>query len=227
MKWSNSKLHCLLAALFLANDCTATALPTDSVLSITDSNTITQYQQRIERRSNMWQNLIPELFILQYAGDIGMLSVGTGWNYGRSKQWETHLLLGYSPGHDPYRHYWTLTLRESYNPWCIHLHKDKYSITPLSVNLSINSIFHGDFWMSEPERYPSGYYGFSSRMRFHLGLGQRFNIRIPENKRFLHSQFSIYYEISTCDLYLRQKFLNSSIPLKDIIAIGIGIIYTL
>ena len=33
--------------------------------------------------------------------------------------------------------------------------------------------FSDDFWTSEPERYPRGYYGFSTRIRTHIFLGQR------------------------------------------------------
>lgn len=185
-----------------------------------------KYKQRVDNRMRGWQNLMPRLFTLQFAGDIGMFSAGIGWHYGKSKQWETHALFGYLPPRQNYSYYWTFTLREVYNPWKIRI-GELWSITPFSVNLSINSILHGDFWMSEPDRYPSGYYGFSSRMRFHLGFGQRFTFNVPENKRYLHSKISVYYEVSTCDLYVRQKFLNSAIPLKDIIALGIGVIYTL
>lgn len=185
-----------------------------------------KYQQRVEKRRNAWLNIMPRLFTLQYAGDIGMFSAGFGWNYGRSKQWETHALIGFLPKRENYSHYWTLTLREIYNPWRIGINS-RCDVTPLSVSMSLNSILHGDFWVSEPDRYPSGYYGFSSRMRFHIGLGQRFTYLIPENKRYLHSKISVYYEVSTCDLYVRQKILDKSVPLKDIIALGIGIIYTL
>ncbi len=153
-----------------------------------------------------------------------MFSAGIGWDYGSSDQWETHLLLGFTPKRYNYQTYWTLTLREYYNPWKINIGQH-FSLKPLSVNLSINSILHKDFWMSEPDRYPHGYYGFSSRMRFQLGVGQRFTFNIPEYRRFLSSSISFYYEVSTCDLYLRQKFLNKSIPLKDIFTIGVGMLY--
>ena len=38
---------------------------------------------------------------------------------------------------------------------------------------------------------------------------------------------SLYYEVSSCDLYIRQKFMSSSIPLKDILCLGIGWQYTI
>lgn len=184
------------------------------------------YQERLLRRQQRWKKLIPNLFTLQYAGDIGMLSAGFGWDYGPKNKWETHILFGYLPPRCNHQHYWTFTLREIFSPWNIRFN-ERWSLKPLSVNLSISSILHDDFWTSEPERYPSGYYGFSSRVRFHLGLGQRLNFHIPEERRYLSRTVSVYYEISTCDLYVRQKFLNSSIPLKDIIVFALGFIYTI
>lgn len=180
------------------------------------------YHERLVRRAERWNKLIPNIFTLQFAGGIGMFSAGFGWDYGSSDQWETHVLVGFTPKRYDYQTYWTLTLREMYNPWKIRLGKG-WSMKPLSVNLAVNSILHGDFWMSEPDRYPHGYYGFSSRMRFHLGLGQRFTFAIPEHKRWISSSLSVYYEVSTCDLYVRQKFLNKKIPLKDIITLAVGL----
>ena len=32
---------------------------------------------------------------MQYAGGMGVLSTGVGWDYGKRRQWETDVLLGY------------------------------------------------------------------------------------------------------------------------------------
>lgn len=185
-----------------------------------------KYEQRLERRAEMWKKLIPDLYMIQYGGGIATVSTGIGWDYGRSKQWETHILLGFVPKKYSHSHYWTFNLRESYTPWRIPV-KQIVQFKPLTVSLLINSILHGDFWMSEPDRYPHGYYGFSSRMRFHLAVGQRWTFAIPRDKRLISSKLSVYYELSTCDLYVRQKFLNSEIPLSDILSLGFGVIFTI
>lgn len=177
-------------------------------------------------KTDRWTKLKPNLFTLQYAGGIGMFSVGIGWDYGSSDQWETHALVGFTPKRYDYHTYWTVTLREIYNPWCVGIDRH-WSIKPLSVNFAINSILHNDFWTKEPDRYPHGYYGFSSRLRFHLGVGQRVVYNFPKNRKYLGSSVSAYYEVSTCDLYVRQKFLSKSIPMKDILSLAVGVIWTL
>ena len=212
------------AGLLLMSGVAASAVSVADTAVVTDEAVARNeaYNERLVRRVERWNKLIPNIFTLQFAGGIGMFSAGVGWDYGRSDQWETHVLVGFTPKRYNYQTYWTLTLREMYNPWKIRF-GNGCSIKPLSVNLAVNSILHGDFWMSEPDRYPNGYYGFSSRMRFHLGIGQRFTFAIPERKRWMSSSLSVYYEISTCDLYVRQKFLNKKIPLKDIITLAVGL----
>lgn len=186
----------------------------------------TNYERRIERRQQVWQKLLPDIFILQYAGGGSTVSAGVGWDYGSSNQWETHMMFGFIPSRYNHTHYWTFNLREVYSPWRIHVARPVF-FKPLTVSLGINSILHGDFWMSEPDRYPHGYYGFSSRMRFRLGFGQRWTVNIPREKRLISSELSVYYEISTCDLYVRQKICSSSIPFKDILSLGFGVIFKL
>lgn len=185
-----------------------------------------KYEHRMDRRADFWSKLVPDMWAVQFAGGLGMISAGLGWDYGKNKQWETQIMLGFLPKRYNYHSYWTFTLREFFVPWRLKIN-DSWSVRPLTVALSVNSILHGDFWMSEPDRYPKGYYGFSSRMRFHLALGQRFTFSIPKYKRFLSKEVSLYYEVSTCELYVRQKILSGSIPLKDILMLGVGVIYTI
>lgn len=185
-----------------------------------------RYHKRVELYKRRWASLIPNKYMLQYAGGIGMVSAGIGWGYGRRQQWETHVMLGYLPKNHTPDAYWSLTLKETYTPWSIHLNH-LFSVEPLFCGLFINSLLSGEFWTSEPDRYPKGYYGFSSRVRFHISLGQKFTIHIPAERRFLADRLTVYYEVSTCDLYVRQKVLNSSIPLKDILCLAVGAQFTI
>lgn len=202
-------------------------LQAQSVAMESDSVKASKYEQRLTRGKEFWQRLAPNLYSVQFAGGMGMFSAGVGWDYGSSDQWETHLSVGFLPNRYGNPVYWTATLKENYMPWRVAIGHSPIELRPLCVALGLNSILHGDFWTSEPDRYPGGYYGFSSRLRFILGVGQRLTVNIPYERRRLGRQLSVYYEVSTCDLYVRQKVLCGSIPLKDIITIGIGVIYTI
>ena len=95
---------------------------------------------------------------------MGLLSWGIGWDYGKRGQWETDLLLGFIPRYSSKHFKMTMTLKQNYIPWSIWLGKD-FSLEPLTTGIYFNTVFSDDFWTSEPERYPRGYYGFSTRIR--------------------------------------------------------------
>lgn len=192
-----------------------------------DSLANEKYERRMQTRDNMWRSLIPDITVLQFAGGTGMFSLGTGWVYGKSDNWETTVNLGFIPRKYNDRPYWVFSVKENYLPWRIALGRTPLEVRPLCVTFGLSSILHGDFWTSEPDRYPKGYYGFSSKIRAHIGVGQRFSLNIPYERRRLGRQISFYYEVSTCELYIRQKIMSGKIPLKDIIILGVGLIYTI
>ena len=143
----------------------------------------TKYDKRIHRYRKHWENLIPTHLKLQYAGNMGAVSVGTGWDYGKRNQWETDVYLGFLPKNSSKRAKMTMTLKQNYMPWSWSVN-DKLSIEPLACGLYMNTIFGDEFWAEEPERYPNGYYGFSTKIRFHAYVGQRFTININPKQRF-------------------------------------------
>ncbi len=43
----------------------------------------TRYQERLEKYKARWERAIPRYTKLQFAGSMGMISVGLGWDYYR------------------------------------------------------------------------------------------------------------------------------------------------
>ena len=60
-------------------------------------NAKSKYEEKAEKYKTYWQKLIPTYSKLQFAGSMGLLSAGIGWDYGKRNQWETDLLIGYVP----------------------------------------------------------------------------------------------------------------------------------
>ena len=163
-----------------------------------------RYDKRVHRYRKHWESLIPTHTKLQFAGNMGLLSLGTGWDYGKRNQWETDILFGILPKYDSKRTKITMTLKQNYMPWSISLGK-------------------GEFWTHEPDRYPKGYYGFSSKVRIHAFLGQRLTYNIPPRWRLGARAITFYYEISTCDLYIVSAFLNKYLKPKDYLSLSFGL----
>lgn len=102
--------------------------------------------------------------------------------------------------------------------------KRGWSLEPLQASICINTVYGHEFWKSQPGRYPDNYYEFmSTKFRLNVALGQRVTWQIPANKRKYAKSVSLFYEVGSCDLYIRSKFLEHSVPMKDILGLSIGI----
>lgn len=183
-----------------------------------------RYAKYVQHSQERWMKLIPNLGTMQYAGNIGTVSLGIGWDYGRHDAWETHVLVGFLPKYNTENFNLTFTLKENYIPWHIGI-PDKMLFHPVCFTVFFNSIFGDEFWTEAPDRYPKGYYGFSSRIRINLGIGQRLDFDIPVHRRVRAERVSLYYELSVCDLHLVSAVPNRNITLGDILRVGIGVQY--
>lgn len=182
-----------------------------------------RYDRRIHRYRKRWEALIPTHSKLQFAGGMGLLSIGPGWDYGKRNQWETDILIGFLPKFDSGSAKVTLTLKQNYIPWSLQIKQSRFSVEPLTCGMYLNTVFGEEFWVREPERYPKGYYNFSSKVRIHIFLGQRFTFEIDPQRTLLAKEISFFYEISTCDLYLVSAFTNKYLKPKDYLSLSFGI----
>lgn len=168
-----------------------------------------------------WRRVLPTHLKVQYAGSMGYLSVGAGWDYGRKCRWETDVLVGYVPKFEGERGHVTFTLKQNYIPWRIHA-SDRISFDPFYCGVYFNTIFGEEFWGRQPERYPSGYYWFSTRLRSHVFSGCRasWHTRRPECSI---KAVTLFFEVNTCDLYIVRKVGNGYLRGRDIFGLSVGL----
>lgn len=182
-----------------------------------------RYDRRVHRYRRHWEALIPMHTKIQFAGNMGLLSFGTGWDYGRRNQWETDVFFGVLPKYDSKRTKLTFTVKQNYLPWSLQIKQSRFSVEPLACGMYLNTVFGDEFWVNEPERYPKGYYGFSSKVRIHVFLGQCITYDIDPQRRFTAKEITFFYEISTCDLYVVSAFTNKYLKPKDYLSLSFGI----
>ncbi len=180
-----------------------------------------KYDKRVHRYRRAWEALVPTHTKIQMYGGMGLVSVGTGWDYGKRGQWETDVLLGIIPRYSSQCAKVTLTLKQNYIPWSVCLGKN-FSLEPLAAGLYFNTVFSKEFWTREPDRYPKGYYGFSTRLRTHVFLGQRIRLDVPEPYRMFSKSVTFFYELSSCDLYIVSAFTNHLKP-RDYLRLSFGL----
>lgn len=178
-------------------------------------------ERKLERYKEGWSRLIPRYQKVQYAGSMGLISLGVGWDYGKKKQWETDLFLGYLPRFDGDKGHVTITLKENYIPWKLNFKKDRLSFEPFTASLYMNKIFGNEFWSREPDKYPDGYYGVATNFRFNIAFGQRIDFKM--RPLGLSEHLTLFYEFGTNDLYIISYFTNRYLKIPDIFNLSLGI----
>ena len=154
--------------LIAINDSLLTDTPDSVAVEDFDSlqNRSSRYERIVRRYHKFWMGMVPSHIKVQYAGSIGLFSIGMGWHYGgrQHRKWETDLQFGYLPRYHRRTGNFILTARESYIPFRVRL-GDNLDIEPLSCGLFFSSIFGEEYWREQPSRYPRKYYGFSTSIR--------------------------------------------------------------
>lgn len=180
------------------------------------------YERRLQRYRDAWSSLIPSHAKLQFAGSMGFLSIGFGWDYGKRHQFDTDIFLGFIPKYSERHVRFTLTVKQNYYPWRISLGKGFYFI-PLSMGIYLNTILSDEYWVQAPERYPKGYYWFSTRVRTNIYLGEAITWEIPAERRRTAAAISLYYEVGTNDFFIISAWGNREIKPYDILHLSIGL----
>ena len=193
-----------------------------SVFAVNQLFAETPHEKKLARYKYNWARLMPKQSKLQFAGSMGMLSVGPGWYYGKINQWETDWFIGFIPEIDDVKGHVTTTLKQTYTPFRIQLN-DNLNFEPVTTGIYINKIFGEYFWSKLPEKYPKKYYFWAVNTRFHIFIGQSVALKLGE--RTLGKELSFFYEFNTNDLYLISAYSNKTIGIKDIVGFSFGIKY--
>jgi hypothetical protein len=215
MKWSIFKTGVILIAFFF---CVTAVIAQEN-----SEQKHSKYEERIERYQKGWSRLIPRYVKVQYAGSMGLFSLGVGWIHGKRERWETDLMLGYIPEYSTKRGKICITVKENFIPWKIEIGQKGLALKPLTCGLYINSIFDKDFWLSDPSKYPNSYYTFSTKLRFNIFVGQQLTYRFPLKERSWVESVSFFYEISSNELYLLSAFGNSYLKPIDYLNLSLGV----
>ncbi len=180
------------------------------------------YERRLRHYYHTWSKLVPKGLTVQYAGNMGMFSAGPTWIYAK-RHWATSLLFGFVPRHQNDRTMATFTVKQDYVPWSISLGNSGFQFQPLATGIYLNSVLDSRFWNKQPDRYPSGYYWFSTRVRTNIYIGERIKFCIPKHKRWFAESISLFYELSTCDYFFIQRVKDSYLGASKWLTLSLGL----
>ncbi len=155
--------------------------------------------------------LLPDHAKAQFAGTIGFIAVGAGYDWSKGKL-EGDLYYGYVPSwvggvdiHSLTAKLTWLPLKREYN--------NEIVVDWLNAGFLINYAFGRRYHLFSRTNYSFVYYGFPTAAHIALFLGGGVSKK----------KIGLYYEIGTTDRDLASYATNSkAIPFTDIINIGIG-----
>jgi hypothetical protein len=164
--------------------------------------------------------LTPDFAVVQYAGSIGMMSVGTGYDIFRERS-RFSIHYGSVPeSRGGLLH--IVTGKLLFIPWHVPV-SNRLSLNPLDAGLMITYHFGDTFkahWPGSLE--PKGYYWWPAAWRAHLAFETSATYHYPEKNRL--QSLTPYLEFNTNDLYLVSFIQNTqSLRISDIFKLGAGV----
>ena len=174
-----------------------------------------------EPDTNGLKKLYPHHYKVQFAGDIGFLSAGFGYDFFNNRM-DLSCFYGYVPKKFSKENIHSVSLQLTGNPFKFNI-KSRFEYYPLNVGLFIQHTFGEEYHLTLPDRYPDQYYrwypGRSGGLFFEGQLNYQY-----KNSSQIFSKIGFYYRIVTRVIYVTSKYSNSSIPLEDIFNLGLGIV---
>jgi hypothetical protein len=161
--------------------------------------------------NKLLHSIIPSTAQLQYAGNVGLGSIGAGYNI--TSRTKLNFIYGYLPKWVNNTEVQTVALKGTYDIIPINLNT-QFSTTTYTGATLMRSFAHNAY-VKFPDYYPKDYY-FSNAVHIAPLIGQSLTFKQKKN-------LSIYAELSTLDYYFYYYMINKHIDFQDIWNISFGI----
>lgn len=159
----------------------------------------------------------PDYFKIQYAGNIGFMSLGLGYEWWREIA-QSDLLYGYVPVKHGNATIHTFTLKNTFRLFEFKI-LNKYNLSP-TLGISISLEPGENSYMRIPNRYPEGYYASNSFYAC-LNVGIKSNLTFKEERHF--SAMDIYFEVNTLADYAYYNIVAQEDRSNKIFSIALGV----
>jgi len=156
-------------------------------------------------------NVIPHYAKLQYAGSIGFLSVGVGYET-KNKKFQGDVMYGYVPKTLGGITIHSFTGKLTWIPVTYTRHSIRINF--ITAGILVNYVLGHQYFSFSPENYPFDYYDFPTALHAGLFAGGAIS----------KGKLGVYYELGTTDAEFISFLGNTrSVNFTDILHIGAGI----
>ncbi|HYC87410.1 MAG TPA: hypothetical protein VEB86_19390 [Chryseosolibacter sp.] len=161
----------------------------------------------------------PDYFVLQYAGSIGYISAGIGYDIIKSRA-RTSVHFGTVPKNQggPLN---VFCGKFFYIPWNIRV-TDRTYFRPADIGFMASYHMGEDFKQSVPDYFSgSNYYWWHTSLRLHLATETSFSVKMEPNRFF--NSVTGYIEFNVNDLYLISYISNArTLDISELVKGGVG-----
>jgi len=152
----------------------------------------------------------------QFAGNLGLISAGAGYEFPVRKLW-IDMSLGYLPKHVNGVRVFTLSLKPAYKVADFDIKRIE---SGWYLGTAINYSFGRNIFGSMPDYYPLDYY-WPNAFHFNPFAGTRLSLKKDEYKK---NKTYFYAELGTVDYEIWFALKNRQVNLVDIFNLGFGIV---
>lgn len=162
---------------------------------------------------------VPDFLTMQYAGSIGFLSVGAGYDV-----FNNHAMLSLQYGYVPVRKGGGLNVLSAkllFRTGTVGL-SQKTTIEPLSAGMMVSYHLGSEFQSRWPgHRYPDGYYWWRTSLKVHLNTQTSITYKLGSDR---FESITGFLDLNINELYLVSYFQNAgALSLADIVKVGYGV----
>ena len=188
-----------------------------SLMLLFSGNSFSQNYIKNEDEVKVEKWFKPDYFKVQYAGNIGFMSLGLGYDWWREIA-QSDLLYGYVPENHGNATIHTFTVKNTFRLYRFNI-LNKYNLSPtLGFSLSLEP--GENSYMSIPERYPDGYYSPNSFYAC-LNAGIKSNLKFKDERYF--SAMDLYFEVNTLADYAYYNIVAQEDRSNQIFSMALGV----
>ncbi|MBI9068435.1 MAG: hypothetical protein JEZ09_14160, partial [Salinivirgaceae bacterium] len=161
--------------------------------------------------------LFPDQFKVQFAGNVGVVSAGFGYNTFGGKM-TSMLMLGYAPKFISNADIVTVIQKNTFRGRNFKISKLQriYPIAGFSINIETGR----NSFLTLPDDYPEGYYG-TNAITYAIFTGLTFQGKI--NHKTFVKQLEYYCEIGTLGTYVYYNIMRKEYLNPDILSLALGV----
>lgn len=158
----------------------------------------------------------PQFVPVQFAGNVGFLSTGLGYESKR-QNYQLAFLYGYVPSTFGGVSAHLISAKNTLHVLPFHI-KDRWfnPYTSLTVSVEVG----GKSFLTLPENMPASYYDWPKSLHFLLSAGIKTQFEVS-NRAF--RSIEVFGELNTVDVYVWYKFISKHVALNDIVSVALGV----